>query len=878
MPEISLPKAVVKNSDQLPVSLTRFMVEDFSLKTGNQIQEILDEEFPITLEKQTASIFGDLERKYKNHKQNAFVSRTILETNNEMVKSIVGLASVSAATTGVGISVAIGVNYFMDKLLDESLNEFDRNIERTSRKLIGLHLSKIRDQTGKSMEEIVGMSPNEAKSFLFESDSGLMDNSIDFFQTPDEKIDAVHKMSQILEDRLTSVIASNKKALEFNAMIDEAQSADIEDIKKQVKFISKYQQAQSQTINAIDSKVDILHGGLVSLSKNVENLFKKVDKNKEHIGIIKNYIFSNADVSSKLDLLRSGLLDDSLLPDQKAHVEDQLSALEAKKELENDINDFLDKTQHISNIMQNVGLFDEKTAQKANELINIGATAMNAFAAYSSGNVLGAVSSISNLFGGGSKSDPAAARHEQIMKKLGIIDKKIDDVLQNQRKLFEGQIQILKSLQSISNQINELHGLEMEAISDLKTATLYNRLSNVRLHSRDFEDLKSISVPFEKEKAKGKINSYADLQLFFTRGTNFRKNSEILESFLNVYTDYFDEFILLKNYEYQGENEDLINDISVLNKGYRSIINYIEYYGLISDLGDYSEIATSDLYILDKKEDIKKSAPYVDNKSWRLLRSGLVSTHKLAEIFNVLEQIHIFFPLVTSTPIGDRLHSLKDLFNNNQLPSTEGKKYFEHFLELVNYTIIQENLLSGDFLLPHFYEVLFGESKLLEEVEQYQAIIGVLNSNRLLKFNFSNYFVKRQLEKIRLVPRGNKKDEVQFDFFEYALYLNDTSSNATSNQANPTNLRYCFDEELRPSIIYHGNEHKRWKLDLYRDDRDAYLELPTSEEFSDGIIRYRREMYELMDLKSKIIDQISDYELGNFLPENRNLYQHLKFN
>lgn len=875
MPENSLPKAVVVNSDQLPVSLTRFIKDDFSLKTGNQIQEILDEEFPITLENQTASLFGDLERKYKDHKQNAFVSRTILEANNEMVKSVVGIASASAATTGVGISVAIGVNYFMDKILDESLNVFDRNIEATSRKLIGLHLSKVRDQTGKSMEEIVGMSPNEAKRFLFESDSGLMDNSIDFFESPDEKIGALHKMSQIMEDRLTSVIASKKKALEFNAMIDEAQSADIEDIKKQVKFINKYKQAQDQTINAIDSKVDILHGGLVSLKANVETLFKDVDKNKEHIGIIKNYIFSNADVSSKLDLLKSGLLDDSLLPEERVDVENQLSALKAKKELENDINDFLDKTQHITHIMSNVGLFDEKTAKKANELINIGTTAMNACAAYSSGNVLGAVSSISNLFGGGSKSDPATARHEQIMKKLGLIDKKIDDLLKNQRKLFEGQMQILKSLQSISDQINELHGLEMEAISDLKTTTLYNRLSNVRLHSRDFYDLEAFSEPLKRRKVSGEIKTYLDLQKYYNgRGPWFKNNAHILESLLNINSSQFDEFILLQNYEYLGEQKDLINDISLINEGYLNIIRYVENYSLKQEIGELTEVVLTDVYAIDYKEKVKKLRSDYDLKFWSKLKSGLVHTSQLVEIFEVLEQIHIFYPLVDPSQNNGTLYELDELFHDRK-KSTVGLEYFKDFLELVNYTIIQENLLSGDFLLPHFYEVLFGDSKLVEEEEQYQAIISVLNSNRLLKFNFSNYFVKRQLEKTRVVPRNNKKVEVQFDFFEYALYLNDTSSYATSNQANPTNLRYCFDEDLRPSIIYHGKEHKRWKLDLYRD---AYLDLPTSEEFNNGIIRYRREMYELLDLKSKIIDQVSDYELSNYLPENRNLYQHLKFN
>ena len=120
---------------------------------------------------------------------------------------------------------------------------------------------------------------------------------------------------------------------------------------------------------------------------------------------------------------------------------------------------------------------------------------------------------------------------------------------------------------------------------------------------------------------------------------------------------------------------------------------------------------------------------------------------------------------------------------------------------------------------------------------------------------------------------GNE-EEGKFDFFEYSLYLSDTSRYA-QDVRNKTNLRMCFDDHLQSKIIFHKGQ---WKLDLHSDDRDAYLEFPNSKAFRQGEVRYRRELFELIKLKTKIIDKISEYELTDFIEPNKNIYQHLKFN
>ncbi|SNR16656.1 hypothetical protein [Tenacibaculum jejuense] len=860
-------KSIVENGNSVPSSLNKIFFSEFNKSNGNELSDFIDENFPITIDNQSASIFSDLQQKYTQHQKHAYINRQILEANSELIKYVVGTASVPAAATGVGAIVVGGVNLFMDKLLDHALDEFDQSVKNSSAKIVGVHLREVRNKTGKSLEEISGMDTKAAHKLLFESNIGIMDNSIEFL-TPEDRTKALHEMTKILEDKLVHATALNK-------LVNETQDIEIANIKDEIDFISKVQNNHQECIENITENIETIQQNFINLSESVKVLHSEVSNNSENIDILKNHVFSNANVDQKIKLLDSGLLDQNLTSEKKDQLEKQLKALKAKQDLQSSIHKHINKARHITTILSNVG-FDSKTVQKANELINIGTTAMNAFTAYSSGNVLASAAIVSGLFGGKGKSDPAAQRHKQIMDKLNVLDNKLTEVLNNQITIMKNQQFIIDTLGKISKQIDELHAIEMEKLEEIKTETLYNRLSNLELQTRDLNVLETFSKPFKKFRAI-KNRSYNDIQqFFFDYGDRFEKHNDIFKPLLNIYSHSLDRFLQLKEYEYLGIKDDnSINEISIITKGFDRIINYIENFTSIKNqINLFGKITINNVYHLDSKFETISKIEYYDDEElpWGLTKSSLIFTKQLERIFEILNEVHIFYLLQKTDTSESELLSTEDFFAK-RFHKRKGYQHFQHLLILVNIAITQQNLLSGDKLLEVFYQRLFID-KIDQETPEHKQIITVLNSNGLFKSNFAKYFIKKQLEKERKVTINGDELNVKFDFFEYNLYLANTSSYAQDIR-NKTNLRMCFDDNLQSQIIYHKGQ---WKLDLHRDDREAYLELPKTTDFKQGAIRFRREMYALLELKSKILDKISEYELKDFINPNENIYQHLKFN
>jgi hypothetical protein len=282
-----------------------------------------------------------------------------------------------------------------------------------------------------------------------------------------------------------------------------------------------------------------------------------------------------------------------------------------------------------------------------------------------------------------------------------------------------------------------------------------------------------------------------------------------------------------------------------------------------------------DVYQLDKRisSELRISQEKLEQRTIRYITSFLINTNLLHRIFDVLEEIHMFFPLQNkhTSSWGD-LIPLDELFSVKKHDDS-GLGHFEDLLMLVNIAIVQQNLLAGDKLLDLFYQRLFIDNISREESE-YVQIVQTLKKNKLFSANFAKYFVKRQLEKERRIPSNEGVARYKFDFFEYNLFLSDTSSLARDIR-NISNLRMCFDERLQSQIVFHEN---RWKLDLYPDDREAYLVMPDSDMFLQGEIKYRRELLELQNLKAKILDKISEYEFESYIDVNNPIFNNLRFN
>jgi len=867
---------ITSKSKNIPPDINKLLLNELNNDEFKLLVSDLNKKHPMDLSYKITDQLNTMRLKYIRDKQNAFVSRTIIESNFVMVKSIVGLASIPPAATGVGLVAVSGVNYFMDKLMEKSLELFDKSIENSSKKLVGYHLNKVREQTGKSLEDISNMTKEEAHLFVFGSKKGIMDEKIDFL-TQQDKVTALHEMSKILEDKITSASALNK-------FVNENQNTEIKSVKEAVEKLNARNHEYDNAIQKMGNELTTLNDGVTNLNNAVEELTKDVGNNTENLGILKNYIYGNADLDGKIELLKSGLMND-IPSSEKEKLQIQLETLRAKQNLQKNLKGYLDKAKHITNILNNVG-FDEEIVEEIENVVNIANVAMDAFEAYSSGNVLGCVSAASSLFGGGGKVEPAAQRHAETMNKLNIMDKKLDDLRSGQMEILQSIYSVLDTIGKLAGQIDQNHAIEMEKLHQVLGVSLYNRFAQLQLGIGDFLILDNFThrwVTIQNESHNNnQFLTYQTIKDFYNRhGHRFANSHDYLNGMLNTFGNNdggLHEFLKLESYVTKAHNDDsdLGNYIQSVITGYKKIELYIENFLPNYLASSINHTVLESIYDLECKHNYREIVKN-ENYSKSILFSIMSFSH-LERVFNVLKEIQIFFMMQKDRDSKTELLSIEEFYTESR-HTLLGLDHLEDLLTLVNIAVIQENLIAGDFLLEHFYHKLFVD-RISQDSPEHNSIIDTLNSNRLLAMNFANYFVVQQLKKNRMITVEDEATNVNFSLYEYFLYLNDKSE-YSADIRNPTNLRHCFDDELQSQIILHSrteqlNKNKRWKLDLHRDDRNAYLILPNSDDFNNSDIRYRREMHLLLNLKAKIIDQISQYELSSYISDDSNLFKHIQ--
>ena len=183
--------------------------------------------------------------------------------------------------------------------------------------------------------------------------------------------------------------------------------------------------------------------------------------------------------------------------DQRKDLEDKIAIVAKRQELTEQIGKYLGGASELANIAKNLGV-DPNIVKTADTAIAIGNQAFNAFTAFSSGNVLSGISSLSNILGIGGP-DVAAERHQQIMNMLGkmytkleIIDQKVDKLLQGQQLILQTQQTILENIGKLSEQIQQNQQQLLTQLHDLHNDVLVNRqiiVDQASLHYGNCRDL-----------------------------------------------------------------------------------------------------------------------------------------------------------------------------------------------------------------------------------------------------------------------------------------------------------------------------------------------------------------------------------------------------
>src|SRR5206468_1367089 len=142
--------------------------------------------------------------------------------------------------------------------------------------------------------------------------------------------------------------------------------------------------------------------------------------------------------SDKLRAIDQGFLN-KLPPAEQTKEREKIEQLKAQQDFISSSKEYLGDAQNVLSIANNLGI-SSPILDKAQEAVNIANVGIEAFSAFASGNYLGAVASLTSLFG--KKTDP-------VMEKLGMMDKKLDKILQNQQIMMAQLDQIQKGIDQL---------------------------------------------------------------------------------------------------------------------------------------------------------------------------------------------------------------------------------------------------------------------------------------------------------------------------------------------------------------------------------------------------------------------------------------------
>ena len=521
--------------------------------------------------------------------------------------------------------------------------------------------------------------------------------------------------------------------------------------------ISKLSQFTYRFAAESDRRFDNLMQSQLQLNTKVEQFYKAYQTDKKALDFMQDYLYSKMNTTEKIQALQSGLLS-NLPASERKMITDELVLEQEKEKVLNTAKDFLNTAAISMKILGDLGLGDSQLAQDISQGINIGQTAVTAVAAFTSGNYLECISSITGLFG--KKGDDAAAqRHKQIMQRFDRIDatldrieSKMDILLEGQKKIFELQVSTFNKLLDLSDKIDEQHNAVMSRLSTIEHALYENRklimdaweakcqacLQTIRRLEMNI-DQNILPTP-EKLKA-----AYPNLKQGY-----FQK----CEDYINTYVFYDDQ----PSFNPDFNLTSFIDNVNIAT-AYRKLdtINKVSFNLLFGYNKPVEKIKTPDQLLLslffpsasisELNQKIQADTILFNTGLYPTM-PGLFSNVIKPEVSERHGYVVRNIGFLQSLTDGDRNLISWNQFTSENPPGQRDARYeLENAMRLNNVAIAQQSILAGDILLPLIFKESYNYHAGTGDTLRFKVCESLLTMNELLAYNYTNYFISTYLSR-----------------------------------------------------------------------------------------------------------------------------------
>ena len=280
-------------------------------------------------------------------------------------------------------------------------------------------------------------------------------DGIEVFQDLRERADsdAVWENTQeMIVDAIANTTKEQWEAIEVNQDNIELVASAVVDLADE---LTRFQAEVEDRFTDLEVKYDELAVSIEDLQGAVVNLDSRVGALEKNQAMISDFIFDDMPPARKVLALEGDFFGSRFkcadaettceASELKAAMIDRFKKEAEVQELISDVNYAVSSLNSIGKIASDLRI----SSPELRDAVRIGNAAAGAFAGFMTGNYLGAISSITGLFG--KKSDPDAERFKILMKYLQQqfeqVNKKLDTILENQAKIMEAVVELHKEMQ-----------------------------------------------------------------------------------------------------------------------------------------------------------------------------------------------------------------------------------------------------------------------------------------------------------------------------------------------------------------------------------------------------------------------------------------------
>ena len=874
-------------------------------------------------------ILNNVENNYLDA-QKTKLGYDIVSANSKLVVSVVSTALTLGSAGSAAPWIAIGSN-MLTSAIDGGVNIKKEEVERKALAYMAKHEGALvgdlgtGDLDGKTIEEV-------AKVF----------KSVD---APEEDLNDRFpgKANEDAKNLARDVMAESLKNLGFQALKEARENReDLEQLSTEfsefVENADKFRNVVNKTLTQHAKRLDDVEVAVESLNERMEVVNNRLSTHDKELNVLSDFMFTQMSAGQKVEALNGGMFSrrfqcsDGMSPsacEKRVETKSELIELyQAEAKVEQTVNAvavFAKDINSVATIASNLGFESEFL----NEAAGYASVASNAVSAFASGNYLGAIASVTGIFGGRKKS-AEAIQMEFLKKQFEQVNKKLDAILDNQQKILDG-------LQSLSKQMDEHHRLlnerldivdfELKRISDASVLQL--REGWIGCHKLYAEARKN-SGSYDFNPNKVDFNSIEGV--FKLRSDNSGAAPDCInyatDSFSSLFAkDFFGNFLSLR-FTLDEESGADIYDISAIklvdkNKYYSGsdLQNFLKnLYQPTHRILDFSQATYTDhapfvgygwgnIYhelinpagtVLAKRELVKDPCeagtgsdliceqlifgdsiqqPHYNSKSRLSVPAYYTMAMAISEWMLVVSRISDIKN--TETDGITFFNNKTDLIENGLMNSNQSIQLLEGSEQALNYAIASKAILYGLPTAEAIHNILSHPDF---ENEQYKAVyedvISVLEQNQYLRYNVMMYSLHE-----RLVHKKYKLAENVYSTrpHTYRFAVNMINDDPIHEVLPLENMFHQDGEEDFFELKY--NDDLSWPefcvKDFSEDSVDPIcVPVAPSDKFSSGDLIYPDKVHSMLEQRDKIRNRVYEYSafkgiaqkelefVFNYLPSN----------